>query len=242
MADPIITEDPKPQEEPKEELKEEETPAKQEEEEEHGEAVKEAEEALRIYNLLKDPQQGKELVRYLARQAGLEVKDGATEKSAVKAAEEVLEESLGAEYKFLAPKLLPGLRALINEEVKGIKQVLVQGERTKLSQDYDMAWEALNEQTEGDFEKHGENIIKAMEEFPYSGKQSIKQYLSRLYKMVGGEKQVEKKLSKTIERIRRNAEEAEPQNSGAGDDRVKNSSRLPTREEAILAAMKGKTL
>ena len=240
MPDPVITEE-KPKEEPK---VEEETPAKQEEKETEveEEEVKEAEEALKIYNLLKDPQQSKEIVRFLARQAGLEIKEGESEKKATKAAVDVLVESLGEEYKFLAPKLLPGLKALINEEVIGIKQALMQGERQKLSQDYDSAWESLNEQTEGDFEKHGESIIKAMEEFPYSGKQPIKQYLGRLYKMVGGEKPTEKKVRSTFERIKRNAEESEPANSGAGDERVKNSSRLPTREESIAAALKGKSL
>ena len=241
MPEPIITEEKKVEEKPEEKVEE-----KEEESGEVGEPteeeIDEAKEALKIYNLLKDPAQGKEVVRFLARQAGLEIKEGESQREVRKAAEQVLVESLGEEYKFLAPKLLPGLRALINEEVAVVKHALVQGERSKLSADYDNAWESLNDQTEGDFEKHGESIIKAMEEFPYAGKQPIKQYLGRLYKMVGGEKAVEKKVSKTLERIKRNAEEHEPSNSGAGDERVKNSSRLPTREEAIAAALKGKTL
>ena len=241
MPDPVITE-----EKPKEEVKEETTPKAEEKEEEKEEIsesdVEEAKEALKIYNLLKDPAQGKEVVRFLARQAGLEIREGESEKKATKAAVDVLVESLGEEYKFLAPKLLPGLRALINEEVSQVRRAIAEGERQKLSQDYDTAWESLNEQTEGDFESHGEAIIKAMEEFPYAGKQPIKQYLSRLYKMVGGEKVVEKKVGRTLERIRRNADEHEVLGSGASDDRVKNSSRLPTREESIAAALKGKTL
>ena len=244
MPDSVITEDsPKASSEEQKEVKEQkEEPKEEPKEEVSEEELSEAQEALKIYNLLKDPKQGPEVVRFLARQAGLEIKEGTSVKTATKVAADVLKESLGTEYEFLAPKLLPGLRALINEEVAEVKRAMMEGERAKLSQDYDNAWESLNEQTEGDFEKHGESIIKAMEEFPYTGKQPIKQYLGKLYKMVGGEKVVEKKVSKTIERIKRNAEEQEVQNSGAGDDRVKNSSRLPTREEAIAAAMKGKTL
>lgn len=238
MPDPeVITEDKK-EEEVKEEKKEE----KKESEETDEEIAEEAKEALKIYNLLKDPKQGKEVVRFLARQAGLEIKEGATEKEVRKNAADVLKESLGNEYEFLAPKLLPGLRALIDEEVAAVKRALIEDQRAKLSQDYDNAWEALNEQTDGDFESRGEEIIKAMEEFPYSGKQPIKQYLGRIYKMVGGEKPVEKKLSRTLERIKKNAEEAEVSNSGASDERVKASSRLPTREEAIAAALKGKSI
>ena len=241
MPDPVITEEKPIEKEVKEEPKEEEVKEKEKEEVDE-ETVKEAEEALKIYNLLKDPTQGKEVVRFLARQAGLEIREGESKERVTKAATDILKESLGAEYEFLAPKLLPGLRALIQEEVSQVKRAIQEGERAKLSSDYDNAWEALNDQTEGDFEKHGESIIKAMEEFPYSGKQPIKQYLGRLYKMVGGEKAVEKKVSKTLERIKRNAEEHEVSGSGASDDRVKASSRLPTREEAIAAALKGKTL
>lgn len=155
MADTIVT----PKEEPKvtsiasavtdavkaevkEEIKEEvkETP-KEEKKEEKKSSIELSEDqrvqAAQLFTALNDPEKAPVVIKFLAEQAGYTKVETKQEAKEIKdEVVEILKQHLGEDFDFLAPKLAPAIKQIVDtqlkENTKDIRETLDKAEETKL--------------------------------------------------------------------------------------------------------------
>ena len=123
-------------------------------------------EAQNIARLLKDSEQSVEFVRYLAKQAGLlEKEEGVTKKEAVQTTVDILKESLGDEYSFLADRFAPAieklLKSTVEREVGAVRESLLEREKQEVRTEFDRAWDKVSEDFDGflDSEKNAQKSM-----------------------------------------------------------------------------------
>ncbi len=206
-----------------------------EEDEEDPEEVAEREDAIKLFRALKDPEKGRKVLEILARDAGITLGEG-TKKEQKNEIIEMLEESLGEGYTFLAPKLGPVLERLLKAQGDKFDQKLGEFRENDEKQKNDIAIDELLKE-EKDFKIHAKRVASLMDELAPAKGQSQKSYLKKLLIIARGE-------AKAVtpgrdERINRNRSDVSNRLAPVGgSDRTNNKGRsLPTLRESIAAAM-----
>lgn len=197
--------------------------------------------ARNIAKILKDPEQTKNFIEYLAKQAGL-IKDesGASKKEVVEATVDELESAL-EDYPELRGKLVPALKKAIEKELEPVKAALNNAKKEQVSRELDAAWDSLVESTEGDFSKYEKEVVNLMDEVPYE-KGSYKTYLKRLYTLASADDSTAAKKAKVVEKINNTAKGAKIASGETDPEKIEAGSKFPTIEEAIQLAAQGKKI
>jgi hypothetical protein len=203
-----------------EETEEEETEENDEEsEEEDEEAGEEAEpklgeaqqkEANSIYKLLADPATQKSTLEILAKQAGLlgtqdtkkEVKEDA--ETLVK----ILEDSLGENLKWLAPKLAPALEKMLGKEREASTKTLSDLKNQQVVKEVSDAYETLAKETKGLSRKFESKMVKLADEIYPAPGMSVVKYVRTLYTLASAEGTAKLSKEQLAEKINRNSKDA----------------------------------
>jgi len=200
------------EETPVEETEEtEESPEEEETAEDHREEI-ETQEAIQLYNALKDPQSAQTIIKLIADQHNLDLsvdtKKGAreTQRDVVK----IFEDALGDDYKFLAPKIGPAIEQAINVKLQDVKN-------SQMERDVDNAVSWLSKETDGDSDKHIDEIAALSNELVMAPNGDVKQYLKRLYSIASSGKAKTAAKRGIASKIARNRKDA--------GDRLASSSR-----------------
>lgn len=198
-------ETPKQQTEEKTEETSEEDEDEEPEEEEQVEddlTDKDKENATALYRALKNPETAKTIITELAKQAGLL---GQTGNKAARTIVEIVQEQLGDEYSFLAPKIAPAIKAVVQEELKIINERYEQDKLRQAEDEVNQALADIHRITKGDIKKYENKIAQLLDEMPPSGKVPIKKHLMRLYTIA---KQDESRQLAKTERLKKASENA----------------------------------
>ena len=219
----------------------EETKPESEVEKEPEVSEEEIKQARNIVQILRDPEQSKNFVEYLAKQSGLIVEKGeATPKEAKEATIDALEDAL-SEYPELRSKLVPALKKAISDQLTETKATLQEIKKEGIKRELDSAWDAVTSETEGDFTKYEKAIIDLMDELPYSGG-SYKTYLKRLYAVASSDDSSASRKIKIVEKINNSLKAPKVPSGETDSEKISLGSKLPTVEEAIAFAVQGKKI
>jgi hypothetical protein len=207
----------KEEKEEKETTEEESSESEETEEEEESEeedlSAEDTARAKAIFRSLKDPNLAPSIITAMAKEAGIL---GDHTKDVAKSIQDKVSERLGSEYAFLAPKLIPAIQVLVDEEMKKVDAKLEQAQMKQVEREIDDALENINRITKGDAKKYHQKMAKLLEEMPPSGKVPIGKHLMRLYTIA---KQDEARVSNKIEKAKRaqsNANDLGSRASAAG--------------------------
>lgn len=193
--------------------------------------------ARQLFKALKNPETANSVISILAQKAGLLIKSGETKKEAVQTVTDVLKESLGEQYSFLADGIGKGIEKLLKNQEEKFKSQLTALQQEKLKDNFETAWDSLKGEID-DFEDMSPSIEKLIDEFPHNGKTSLKVYLKRLYNLAIQEKSEGKAVKRAIEKMQQGAKEGKKiSSSGIDDSRVKEGSKFPSIEEAVQQAV-----
>lgn len=247
LSGPPAAEEPKEEKEKKEEKKEE----------PKTEPDLDAENGKVLIQALRDPEKAGMVIDYLAKQAGYTKATVETKKEAKTAAKditEILENNLGDEFKFLAPKLAPAIKEAMEsliathtdnsdlrerverQEMREIEKE-TQSAHAELSQEYFQA------------DDMPDNVIKAMsaamDEFPPSAQMQPKVYYRKIFHLVAGELGLSKKVQtkEQTDKAARNrgdaaVRELTSQNRGVTPDVSEGSPKKMTLDEAVKTSLK----
>ena len=199
--------------------------------------------ALRLYEALEDPNIGRSVVEELARKAGvIGHEQGKSEKQITKSVVDVLKESLGAEYEFLADKLAVGIDTIVKqtvaEQIKPVQAQTNEAIERAVKADVDSAYAQMEAKFK-DFKDFDKEMTELSKELPYTGDYPMERYLERLYKLVTADKKEAKVIKQTVDKINKNAQELRDSSTEVQETRVKSGSKLPSLNEAVAAAFRG---
>jgi hypothetical protein len=202
--------------------------------------------AIRLYEALEDPTIGPGVLRSLAEKAGiLGVKEGKTETQITKTVVDVLKESLGAEYEFLAPGLAKGIseivRQTVAEQIRPVQEQTNEAIERAVKADVDSAY-AKMESTHKDFKKYDAEMTALSKRLPYTGDYPMEEYLENLYTLVTKDVKETKIVGDTVDKINKNAKELRDSSTEVQDTRVSKGSKLPSIDESVRAAFRGERL
>jgi hypothetical protein len=171
-------------------------------------------EAQKLYRLLSDPKQRGPLIAALAQDAGilnretsLTVKE---EKKAAKAIREVISESLGPEFKFLADRLSPAIEAIVGQSNERLDEALQQQALEKITQETVAATEKLSRETKGVSAKLEKRMQELADEMPPGKGISVEKYVRRLYALAASEAGITPTTTtkRDVQKVRSNANNA----------------------------------
>ena len=192
--------------------------------------------AVKLYRDLRGPK-GLQTLEGIAKSAGLTL--GGTKKEIkeqVKTVAEILESELGEDYGFLSKKLGTAFEKIIAEK---LLPHVESAKESSIEAKVDGHLKDIFEEQEIP-KKERENLRSKMDklslDMPYSGKGNLKVYLKRLCSLVISE---DGKTRQRIERINRNAEDAEDTSAGEAITRIVAGPKDPTLRQAIEAAARG---
>lgn len=186
---------PVEKEEPSEEEPTEDEDAESEEdvsepEEEDGLSAQDITNARALFKALKDPASAKSIITALAQQVGVlhTQQDVQQAKDAVL---EVLQDSLGTEFNFLAPKLSIAIKRILEMERRGYQQALQQESQQRiqlqLASEIETTLGRLRRETKGESKHLEGRMTELMDELPIGKGISTEKYLRHLYKVANAE-------------------------------------------------------
>lgn len=228
IKEPKESDDAEEEDSEKSEAAEEDGDEDEEEESKESEADEDTKQALALYKALKS-ENGAEVLRNLAIRAGLIKADEKVTKEVAEDLTAELTESLGEDWGFLAPKLAPVMKKLV-------EQVRQEHVRLETSIALEKAWTTLAEETDGDIKNYQDDIDKLSNKYHMGRGVTIVEYLRDLYKIASANKRDSKATEKVLKKIEKNAADRLPRSSEVGEKRVKRSTQLPTLGEAIYEA------
>lgn len=203
-----------------------------------GPSSQEIEQAMNVYRILNDPSTAPHVVRALAEKMGL-IQPPVTPKEEKPSLSALLSQSLGDEYAFLAPKLAPALESAFSSALAPLQQQI---QRTAVENEYNRAVAELNAETKGGYGQVEQKISDLMDVMKPAPGVPLKTYLANLYRIAGGPApSVTQGVQKVVNRMVQNANERIPSPSAATENKIVKGPKLPTVDEAVLAAMRGET-
>ena len=225
------------------------------EEGEEGDKIKEGEltaeqvtEAHNLYKLLTNPNSQKSTLEYLAREAGIQIGEGkapetkAEAKEAAKKTQEILEEALGVDLKWLAPKLAIAFDKLLEQSEGKTKEQLDKLAEKQVVKEVDQAYEKLARDTKGESRKFESRMVGLADKlFPAPG-MSTEEYIRHLYTIASASGEGKSAKLRLAEKINKNSKDvpgriAESAASGGGKNTDKNA-RLSIKDAVRVAAEK----
>jgi hypothetical protein len=177
----------------------------------------EVEQGRALVQALKDPTKAPLIIDYLARQAGYsktEIETKKDVKEAARSVQAILEESLGEDFKFLAPKLAPAIEKVLethridNSDTDNIKERLDRAELREIQNETTQTHVAISQEWFGS-DDMPDNVVKAMglamDEFPPTDpNMAPARYYRRIFSLVAGELGLQKKTQSTRDRAAAN--------------------------------------
>lgn len=227
-----VVEETEEQENPEEEQEEE-----QEETEEVEDEKEISKEDLALIKLLKDPRTQKAALSALVEQAGMKIAAGVeTKKEAKTSSLEVLKTALGPDWAFLAEKLEPGLKQLIDDKVNELRGDFETNQQRQMLRESQEATERLYKKYP-DMQRLESDIMSLMEKFPPSENLPPYEYLESLYIMAKGRRSQGSIANKVAQRIKQNSRESGITSSITDETKLRVGSKHPTIDEAINMAI-----
>lgn len=249
VDDAVVSETSTQTEVPKEEVKTEETKEETKIEEpkvEQRQYTEDEQAAINLYNALKDPVVGPSVAFELAKKAGvLGSKEGKSTEEITKATVDILKEGVPPEYQFLVDGLAKGIEKIIQVEVdKRVaplkSTVEVQLEKT-VTREVDATFEKFYA-SHKDWEQYDAEMKEISKRLPMGQETDLATYLNDLYDLASMRTKEAKIVSKTVEKINKNAKEVRETSTGGEPKEVKFGSKLPSLDEALRAGFRGEKL
>lgn len=226
-------------EETTEETTEVEADTEEEDKEDEDEEEEGLDEAKQLVSIMKDRDKFKAFILQSAEQLGVLPKS--EKREAIKSITDIVREALG-EYGSLADKLGPALEKIINDRDNSIKSEIQADKQAKLTDEFKTAWGTLSASLP-EFKKVEMSIATLAKEFPYSGTGNLKQYIKRLYNLAQSERNSSvKSRTEVTEETKVYTKGVKKTPSGVDESTVRKGSSLPSRAEAIKAAIEGRNL
>lgn len=163
-------------------------------------------EARNLYKALKNPKSSAAIIAALAQQAGLFNQAEPPTKTEVKEAKkeirDILAESLGKEYSFLADKLGPAIEKVLVQEREASEEKFARIQQVNTEREVVTAYEKLAVETKGESKRLEGRMAELSEQIPI-GNLSVRDYMKNLYLIASGEKKTPP--AHVAEQIRRNS-------------------------------------
>lgn len=195
--------------------------------------------ALDLYNSLNDPAKARDVVKYLAAKAGLQVQEtDATTKAAVKDTLADLKEGIDPNLHFLIDGLKPAIEKMVQKSIEPIKQAQLQDKEQLVMAQVNAAYDTMRSRHK-DFDKYEGLMNKYAEDFAYKPGQDMVRYLEGIYKLASMETKEGEAVKGAVSRINKNAQQAKVQSAETAEETVSIGSKLPSLREAVNAAVKG---
>ena len=231
------------EEEESEETEGEESDSEAEEPEEDDSAA-----AIQLYKALTNPKTSRGVLAALAEEAGLSIASKETTRAeAIQSATEVLRESLGKDYAFLADRLGPAIDKLLKNGTSDPKVERLERELAEIKQGTVMR--EINSALSDLYEKHPDakdvekQMLRLMDEVLPGPNTTGKAYIKHIYNLASEQSRLKSATKKTIDKMKANANDATRRASlEANATRVKSGSALPNLKEAVRAAIRGQKL
>lgn len=171
--------------------------------------IQDAEQGKVLIRALRDPNTSLQVIDYIARQSGYtKIETKQEVKAAARDINSILEENLGEEFKFLAPKLGPAIKesleALLESkqgtsstQVQALQARLEKQELKEIQQETQKTHVAISQEYFGS-DDMPDNVVKAMskamDEFPPTdASMTPERYYRRIFQLVSGELGLSKK-------------------------------------------------
>lgn len=201
--------------------------------------------ATALYDALIDPERRADTVKYLMKQAGLDVEDRKDVKEAKKDTVQYLKTALGDTYSDFAEVLGPAFDKLLQDKLeeatKPLKEDLARHQATLAEKQADVAMESLfsrHKVPKSEWESIEAAMLAKVQRMPASGDVTLDEYLEDIFYLVSRQKSEAKAVTTTVDKINRNAKDGS-RLSGVEIEAPRRGSHLPTLDEAVRAGYKG---
>lgn len=209
------------------------------------------EQAKLLYKALKDPTQAPIVIKFMAEQAGYsKVETKAEVKEAKGEIVDILKETLGSEFDFLAEKLAPGIERILTQKLQesqeDIRARLEEQERDKLS---DQSAKTLTKLSREFFDADdvptdfANKMSTMMDKIPPTEGMSVSDYMESIFYQVVGREGVTRKgksTAATQEKTNKNRNDAPSRLASAGSSPSATASGNPKKmsiDEAVKLAV-----
>lgn len=205
----------------------------------------ERKEASKIYKLLKDPSEREGVLEVLAKRSGFKLEKAikeavASDETPADAADDIaatLKKALGKDYEWLADKLAPAIKQVVEKERKQTQKVLGEHEQRRIDTEVVQVTAKLNRESNGLFGRLQEKINALADEMLPSPGMSTEKYMRNLFMIAAGGKSTNSEKRTLAEKIRRNSNDPSirmaSQRGSAGGGTVKGPPATATMDEII---------
>jgi hypothetical protein len=188
------------------------------EEEESAEAQAQRE-SLILYNALKDPKTRGTVIFALAQEAGLRIGTAETkaeQKVEEKAIKQLVKETLGPEYKFLADKLGTVMEAVVGKMEEKNTEIRQEQAQQQILRETEDTLKKLERETKGESKKLESKMVSLMDKFPSGPNTSVNEYIRGIYAMASQGRTVATTKTQVADKIRNNSKNAPERMHSAG--------------------------
>lgn len=200
--------------------------------------------ATQLYNSLNDPGKAKDIVKFLASKAGLQVlEEDITPRKAVKEVTEDLKEGVPENLHFLIDGLKPAIEKLINrslnDQLEPIRENSMSLRERQVMGEINSACGVMRERYD-DWDKIEPKLATLADEMPNKPGGDLVKYLDRLYTLYNADAKESKAVKQTVDKINRKAkEDTNIKSAETSENTVSVGSKLPSLREAVTAAIRG---
>ncbi len=195
-------------------------------------------EARNLYKALKNPETRSLVLTDLAKSAGITQDSTKREVAAAKKGiQDILDEVLGPQYKFLTPSLGKALETILEGEREERNTQNQRVEAQVVQQQVDRALEKLSRETKGESRKLEGRMVQLMNQFQASPDTDIYTYLQGIYSIASNGRANKVAIAKVTDKINRNSKDAFarlPSARGTQD----NSGKLPAKKMNLNQSIK----
>lgn len=246
--------DEKDEKDESEESEDEESEESDDEDEEDEEKDKEDEdeldeaslkEAKNLYQLIKNPASQKQAIEILARSAGIQLGETPKTKTesdkVAKKTVDYLEEALGENLKWLAPKLASALDKMREEDRADHQKSLESIKQSQIEKEVDQAYAELRRDTKGESAKFENKMVVLADKLLPSSGMSTAEYIRYLYTIASASDNGKSAKQRLAEKINKNSKDAPGRlrnSSSEGGGRKGNDSPPMSALEAVTQTAK----
>ncbi len=206
---------------------------------------KQINEAKNLYKLLTNSSTQQQALRILAEQAGIELAGTKGTKKDVETVVEdtvkILEDALGKDLAWLAPKLAGAFDKLLEKSEGKTKVQLESLKQTQVAKEVDQAYETLARETKGQSRRFENKMVALADKLYPAPGMSTAEYIRHLYTIAsasGGEKSAKQQLAEKINRNSKDVPGRIAESAAAGGSKKANSGRMSLKEAIRTAAEK----
>ena len=205
-------------------------------------------EAKALYKLLSDPATQKETLTILAQRAGIELggkppETKKEEKAVIKKTVEILEEALGKDLAWLAPKLAGAFDKMREEDRATTQKELDKLSANQVTKEVDTAYETLARETKGESRKFESKMVGLADKLYPAPGMSVMEYVRHLYTIASASGEQKSAKQRLAEKINKNSKDApgriqDSSTAGGGKNNNANNGRMSIKDAVRAAAAK----